>query len=204
MNPSILHFSRFGAAWKMLLCLAIIPGLLWIVAEMDSEAPAPPAPSAPPPSLSSGPLLTQPAAKRVDSFAPVRILILLGGTAFLLFGVFRHGRRALFPVVAASLEGGSLHFDLSYVADGAPVALDDVLSVRFGRGDVVAEEGGEAIAPGGARMGARLRHVLLIEHRVDGRREVVRIVDNDIDGGSEQLRRFGAFVQAHRGQVLDD
>lgn len=201
MNPSILHFSRFGAAWKTLLCLAIIPGLLWIVMEMYRDASEPPPPA---PALSNEALVIHPAPKRVDSIAPYRSIVLLGGAAFLVFGVARHGRRALFPAVAAKLENRSLHFDPSYVAGGSPVALDDVLAVRFGRGDVVTEEYDEAVVQTGARMGARLRHVLLIEYRVDRSRETVRIIDNDVDGGSEQLRRFAAYLQAHRGQRLQD
>lgn len=141
-----------------------------------------------------GGLLLPPPAHRDSPVDSIRIIIAVvaGGAALLFAG--RHGARLFSRAAAVRLEGGHLHFHPSYGEVSGPLALEQVRAMRFDRADRLAPDG----AGSSARLGARARHALLIEYDRQGRIEAIRLVDNDFDGGADQLRRFAAFVDSHR------
>lgn len=187
MNPSILHFSRTGSSIKALFFLGVAAVALLVASLMYAEREAP-AQTIRLPDIE----LPAPAPHR-DPLAPFKIPLLIIGGCVALFYAGRHGLRSVSRRVAAKIENGDLHFHPSYRAATAPLPLDRVTGAVFDRADRL--PGGGA---GPARFGARLRHGLHLRYRVDGAIGEVRLIDNDIDGGTEQLRRFAACLDSWR------
>ncbi|MFN7031203.1 MAG: hypothetical protein ACK4PC_17710, partial [Sphingopyxis sp.] len=52
-------------------------------------------------------------------------------------------------------------------------------------------------------LGARFRHGLYLAYRTDQGPGVLRLMDNDVDGGTEQLRRFATYLEAWRKPADD-
>ena len=187
MNPSILHFSRTGSAMKALFFLAgaaiafMVANLMYAEREApertirlpDIELPAP--------------------APRHDPLAPFKIPLLIISGCICLFYVGRHGLRGVTRSVAAKIENGHLHFHSSYDAAINPLPVERVTGTVFDRADRL--PGGLS---GSARFGARFRHGLHLRYHAEGASGEVRLIDNDIDGGTEQLRRFAAHLDGWR------
>ena len=199
MNPSILHFSRTGNAFKAVLFAAVAIGvfvLAYVMADQRIDAPRPVQ------TLPGGLELPAPAA-RPDPFLALKIPLLLFGGCAGLFYAARFARRAATREVAARIEAGHLYFHPSYTAVPGALRIGDLTAAIFDRADrLPAGDGGEGLpgSPGmvGAKLGARLRHGLYLSYRVGTTTGNVRVIDNDIDGGTEQLRRFTAQVNAWR------
>lgn len=214
MNPSILYFSRVGAAWKALLFLAVSVALAYVAYDMQQRKGRADAAlaelgeglevkgAAPDPrDLMIYPLPRPPP----DPLAAVKIPLLLTGAALGLFYVGRHARRALLRGVAVRLENRRLLFHSSYWGVPDAIPLDDVTVLLFDRADRLPETESaswlKAVSQGGywgARLGARTHYMLHIAYRANREVESVRLVDNDIEGGAMQLERFAAYVEAHR------
>lgn len=217
MNPSILHFSRVSAAWKALLFLAVSVALAYFAYAMQSSMPRADAPLAevgkaleigslgPADTQGAGPMIFAAPAARPDPLAVVKIPFVLIVAAMGLFYVGRYARRALIYAVAVRLENRQLWFHSSYWDVPGPIAIGDVMVLRFDRADRLPKTGWDASLKAfsgsgywAMRLGARMRYMLHIEYR-DGRDvRSVRLVDNDIDGGAVQLERFAAYVESHR------
>lgn len=201
MNPTILHFSRIGNAFKAVV-FAIMTAAAFSLAfvmldERNDRAPTTQA-------LPGGLVLPMP-APRPDPFLPLKITLLLGTGVVSLFYVGRYAKRALTRAVAIKIEGGQLHFHPSFGAmpDQLPVAHID--TAIFDRADRLPETAGLAmlgIGSSAAKFGARTRHGLYLHYRSGSMSGEARVIDNDIEGGTEQLRRFAAQVdiwrRAHR------
>lgn len=187
MNPSILHFSRTGSILKMLFFLGVAAMALAVAGLMHAEREAPPQ------SLHlSGMELPAPAPHR-DPLAPFKIPLLIVAGGVCLFYAGRHGLRAVTREVAARTEGGRLHLHSSYGAEADPLPVEAIIDAIFDRADRLPGD-----ASGSAKLGARLRHGLYLRYRADGVTRELRLIDNDIDGGTEQLRRFAAHLDAWR------
>lgn len=188
MNPAILHFSRTGSVVKALFFLGVAAIAFAVAGLMHSER------ASPPPIVVGAPdmVLPTPAPHR-DPLTPFKIplLIVAGGTC--LFYAGRHGLRALTRQTAARIEGGRLHFHSSYGADPNPLPAADIMEAICDRADRLPGE-----MSGSVRFGARARHGLYLRYRADGSSRELRLIDNDVDGGIEQLRRFAAQVDAWR------
>lgn len=187
MNPSILHFSRAGNALKALFFIGFA-ALAFVVAGALHREDA-----APPPRIDFNGAVPPPPAPRRDPLAPVKIpaLIVAGGVCLFLAG--RHGARMVTRRVAARIEGGHLHCHASLVSAAEPIPVVAIVDAVFDRADRLPGEGSGAV-----RLGARLRHGLYLRYMVDGSVGELRLADNDIDGGAEQLRRFVAHLDAWR------
>lgn len=187
MNPSILYFSRTGSAIKALFFLGVA-AIAFLVANLiyaGREAP---------PRTIHLPDIELPApAPHRDPLAPFKIPLLIIGGCVGLFYAGRHGLRAVTRQVAAKIENGHLHFHPSYGAPPAPMPVASVTAALFDRADRLPGSGS-----GSARFGARFRHGLHLRYHADGSTGEVRLIDNDIDGGTEQLRRFAAYLDNWR------
>ncbi len=197
MNATILHFSHSGNALKSLFFLGLAAAAFWLTFEMLDDRRDRPSPMQ---ALPGG--LTLPApTPRPNPLAPLKILVLLGAGSVSLFYGGRHAARALSRRAAIKIEGGSLHFNPSFGAmpDTWPVEHIDV--AIFDRADRLPE--GPALAifglgSGAAKFGARTRHGLYLHYRRGSETGEARIIDNDVDGGAEQLRRFAAQLDMWR------
>ena len=191
MNPSILHFSRTGSAFKALFFLGFAAIAFTMAALLYAERDAPPETRY----LSGGVELPAPAPRR-DPLAPFKIpaMIVAGGVC--LFYVARHGLRAIERGVAARIENRHLHLHSSFGAVSNPLPLGDIVEAVFDRSDRLPGD-----APRSARLGARLRHALYIRYRADGSICELRLIDNDFDGGADHLRRFAAHLDGWRQSV---
>lgn len=188
MNPSILHFSRTGSVVKALFFLGVAAIAFAVAGLMHSE------PMAPPPVAAGMPDLALPApAPHRDPLTPFKIPLLIIAGSACLFYAGRHGLRALTRQTAVRIEGGRLYFHPSYGADPNPLPAADIAEAVCDRSDRLPGE-----MSGSVRFGARARHGLYLRYRADGSSRELRLIDNDIDGGTEQLRRFAAQIDAWR------
>lgn len=202
MNPTILHFSRTGNAMKMLLFLgfAVLAfGLAYLLLE-ERQAVAPLTQTLP-----GGLVLPMP-APRPDPFAPVKIPLLLAAGGVSLFYVGRHGVRLMTREVAVTIATGQLHFHPSYNMLSSIMPIANVTEAIFDRAERLPEGKWESVASAvswsanrSARSGAMLRHGLYLRYRSGASTGEVRLIDNDFDGGAEQLRRFAAQIEMWRG-----
>ncbi|HWW56973.1 MAG TPA: hypothetical protein VN047_08785 [Sphingopyxis sp.] len=187
MNPSILHFSRTGSILKMLFFLGVAAIAFAVAGLMHAEREAPPQTL-----RLSGMELPAPAPHR-DPLVPLKMPLLIVAGGACLFYAGRHGLRAVTREVAARTEGGRLHLHSSYGAEADPLPVEAIADAIFDRADRLP---GDASGP--AKLGARLRHGLYLRYRAGGATRELRLIDNDIDGGTEQLRRFAAHLDAWR------
>lgn len=187
MNPSILHFSRTGSILKMLFFLGVAAIAFAVAGLMHAEREAPPQTL-----RLSGMELPAPAPHR-DPLVPLKMPLLIVAGGVCLFYAGRHGLRAVTREVAARTEGGRLHLHSSYGAEADPLPVEAIADAIFDRADRLP---GDASGP--AKLGARLRHGLYLRYRAGGATRELRLIDNDIDGGTEQLRRFAAHLDAWR------
>lgn len=188
MNPSILHFSRTGSVVKALFFLGVAAIAFAVAGLMHADRVAPPPVAAGVPDLT----LLAPAPHR-DPLAPFKIPLLVIAGVTCLFYAGRHGLRALTRQTAVRIEGGRLYFHPSYGADPNPLPAADIMEAICDRADRLPGEMSESV-----RFGARARHGLYLRYRADGSSRELRLIDNDVDGGIEQLRRFAAQVDAWR------
>lgn len=188
MNPSILHFSRAGNLGKALLFAAFAAAAFALAWTEHAERIAPP-PTIRLPGLE----FPAPAHRDDDLLGSLQIpfLLLLGSAS--LFYVGRFGARVVRGGVAARIEGHALYLHASYGA-ASPVPVRDIAEVIVDRADRLPGEGGG----GSARLGARLRHGLYLRYRSGGDDREVRLFDNDVEGGVDQLRRFAGQLDAWR------
>lgn len=136
--------------------------------------------------------------QRKDPLAPFKtaLLIVAGGASIFYAG--RHGLRAATRTVAARAEGGRLHLHSSYGGPADPVPVEAITDAIFDRADHLPGAGS-----GSAKLGARLRHGLYLRYRVSDTICEARLIDNDVDGGAEQLRRFAANLDMWRAARRD-
>lgn len=188
MNPAILHFSRIGSVIKALFFLGVAAIAFSVASLMHAES------AVPAPIVVGTPDIALPApAPHRDPLTPFKmpLLIIAGATA--LFYAARHGLRALTRQTAVRIEGGRLYFHSSYGAEPNPLPIAEIEEAICDRADRLPGE-----MPGSVRFGARARHGLYLRYRTDGASRELRLIDNDIDGGAEQLRRFAAQLDAWR------
>lgn len=187
MNPSILHFSRTGSVLKALFFLGMAAIAFTVAGLMHAEREAPPR-TVRLPDIE----LPAPAPHR-DPLAPFKVPFLMIAGGVCLFYVGRHGLRGFTRSEAVKIENGALRFHPSYGVEPDPLPLDAVAEALFDRADRLPGDG-----PASAKLGARLRHGLYLRYRAESSMEEVRLIDNDIDGGAEQLRRFAAHLGSWR------
>lgn len=191
MNPSILHFSRWGNVFKALFFAGFAALAFVFAVLLHREADAPP-------QRVRLPDLDLPApAPHRDPLAPVKMPFLVVAGCVFLFYAGRHGARAMAREVAVRIVDGQLHFHRSYAPAPAVLPVADVQEALFDRADRLPGEGDRA-----ARLGARLRHGLYLRYHAEGLAGELRLVDNDFDGGTEQLRRFAAHLEAWRQSAV--
>jgi len=187
LNPAILHFSRTGSVVKALFFLGVAAIAFAVAGLMHADRVAPPV-------VAGVPDLALPAPPpHRDPLTPFKIPLLIIAGATSLFYAGRHGLRALTRQTAVRIEGGRLYFHPSYGADPNPLHAADIMEAICDRADRLPGE-----MSGSVRFGARARHGLYLRYRADGSSRELRLIDNDIDGGTEQLRRFAAQVDAWR------
>ncbi|MBL0915256.1 MAG: hypothetical protein IBJ13_07005 [Sphingopyxis sp.] len=187
MNPSILHFSRMGSALKALFFLGMAAIAFAVAGLMHAERETPPR-------AIQLPDIELPApAQHRDPLAPFKAPLLVVAGAVCLFYVGRHGLRGLTRREAVKLENGQLHFHPSYGAEPNPLPVATLAEALFDRADRLPGEGASS-----ARLGARLRHGLYLRYRAGSGVGELRLIDNDIDGGTDQLRRFAAYLENWR------
>jgi len=197
MNPTILHFSRAGNALKSLFFLGLAAAAFWLTSAMLDDRRDRPPPTQVLPGGLTLPVPTPPP----NPFAPLKILVLLAAGSVSLFCGGRRAARALSRAAAIKIEGGRLHFHPSFGAMPATLPVEHIDVAIFDRADRLPE--GAALATfgfgsGAAKFGARTRHGLYLHYRQGSGTGEARIIDNDVDGGVEQLRRFAAQVDLRR------
>ena len=188
MNPSILHFSRTGNAIKTLFFLGVAAIAFSVASLMHtgSAAPAPVVVGTPDIALPAPP-------PHRDPLAPLKMLLLVIAGGVSLFYAGRHGLRVLARETAVRIEGGRLHFHASYRAAPNPLPAESIAEAICDRADRLPGKISNA-----ARLGARMRYGLYLRYGTNGSNREVRLMDNDVDGGAEQLRRFAAQLDAWR------
>lgn len=188
MNPSILYVSRSGNLLKALVFAAFAAAAFALAWIEHAERMAPP-------QTIGLPGMEFPAPARRDGglLGPLHIpfLLLLGSAG--LFYVGRFGARVVRGGVAARIEAQALHLHTSYGAATVPVA--EIVDMIVDRADRLPGDDGGTVA---ARFGARLRHGLYLRYHSDGVIREVRLFDNDVEGGVDQLRRFAGQLEAWR------
>jgi hypothetical protein len=187
LNPSILHFSRTGGVIKMLFFLGVAAIAFAVAGLMYAEREAPP-----PTRHLSGIELPAPAPHR-DPLAPLKMPLLVVAGCVCLFYAGRHGLRAAAREVAARTEGGRLHLHPSYGAEAGPLPVETITDAIFDRADRLPGDASASV-----KLGARLRHGLYLRYRAGSVTRELRLIDNDIEGGTEQLRRFAAHLDVWR------
>lgn len=189
MNPSILHFSRAGSAIKALFFLGVA-AIAFVVAGLMHSEHTEPAPVV----AAGGPdiLLPAPAPHR-DPLAPFNIPLLVVAGGICLFYAGRHALRALTGEVAVRIDNGQLRFHSSYRVDPNPLPAAAVAEAIHDRADRLPGEMSRSI-----RLGARARYGLYLRYDAGGVSRDLRLIDNDFDGGAEQLRRFAAQLEVWR------
>lgn len=188
MNPSILHFSRTGSAIKALFFLGFAAIAFAMAGLLHGEREVAPRTV----SLPGGLDLPAPAPRR-DPLAPFKIPAMIVAGGICLFYAGRHGLRVVRRDVAARIENRQLHFHASYAVAPNPLPIGDIVETVVDRADRLPGE-----ASGSARLGMRMRQGLYIAYRAGGAIGELRVVDNDIDGGAGQLRRFAAHLDEWR------
>ena len=191
MNPSILHFSRSGNALKALFFVAVAVFAFAVAGLLHRDS------TAVPPSVRFDGPVPPPPAPRSDPLAPVKIPALIVAGCVCLFLAGRHGTRMVARRVAVRIEGGRLHCHASLMAAPGEIPIDAIIDAQFDRADRVPGDG-VGTGAAAARFGARMRHVLHLRYTTDGSVAELRLVDNDVDGGVDQLRRFAAHLDAWR------
>lgn len=197
MNPSILHFSRTGNSFKALLFLGFAVTAFWLMFLMADERRDHP----PPTQMLPGGLELPMPTPRPGPFAPLKILVLLAAGSASLFYVGRYAKRALTRAVAIKIEGGQLHFHPSFGAMPDQLPVSHIDTAIFDRADRLPETAVLAFFGTGssaAKFGARTRHGLYLHYRSGSTSGEARVIDNDVEGGTEQLRRFAAQVEIWR------
>jgi hypothetical protein len=197
LNPTILHFSRAGSAFKALvfaiMTVAAFSLAFALLDERNDRALTTQV-------LPGGLVLPTP-APRPDPFLVLKIPLLLGAGAVSLFYVGRYAKRAFTRAVAIKIEGGRLHFHPSFGAMPDQLPVDYIDAAIFDRADRLPETAGLAmlgIGSSAAKFGARTRHGLYLHYRSGSTSGEARVIDNDVEGGTEQLRRFAAQVDIWR------
>jgi len=197
MNPTILHFSRTGSAFKALvfaiMTVAAFSLAFVLLDERNDRAPTTQV-------LPGGLVLPKP-APHPDPFLVLKIPLLLGAGAVSLFYVGRYAKRAFTRAAAIKIEGGRLHFHPSFGAMPDQLPVDYIDAAIFDRADRLPETAGLAmlgIGSNAAKFGARTRHGLYLHYRSGSTSGEARVIDNDVEGGTEQLRRFAAQVDIWR------
>lgn len=176
-----------------MLFLAFAVAAFVVAGLMYDDAHAPP----PPPVPLAGGLWSAPAPRR-DPLAPLHMIVLIGAGCGCLFYAVRHGWRAATARVAVRIENGRLYSDLLHDAGVASVEARDITQLLVDRADRF--PGDLSVSVG---MGARFRHGLYLAYRTDQGPGVLRLMDNDVDGGTEQLRRFATYLEAWRKSADD-
>jgi len=197
MNPSILYFSRAGSAFKALVfaIMAVAAFSLAFVLQ-DERNDRPPTMQV----LPGGLVLPMP-TPRPDPFLWLKIPLLLGAGVVSIFYVGRYAKRAFARAVAIKIEGGHLHFHPSFGAMPGTLPVEHIDAAIFDRADRLPETAGLAmlgIGSSAAKFGARTRHGLYLHYRMGSKAGEARVIDNDVEGGTEQLRRFAAQVEIWR------
>lgn len=189
MNPSILHFSRAGSAIKALFFLGVA-AIAFVVAGLMYSDRTEPAPVV----AAGGPDIFLPApAPHRDPLTPLKIPLLAIAGGVCLFYAGRHALRMLTREVAVRIDNGELRFHSSYRVDRDPLAAADIAEAIYDRADRLPGEMSRSI-----RLGARARHGLYLRFGAGGESRELRLIDNDFDGGAEQLRRFAAQLEVWR------
>lgn len=137
-------------------------------------------------------LLPAPAPHR-DPLAPFKIPLLVVAGGVSIFYAGRHGLRALTGEVAVRIDNGQLRFHSSYRVDPNPLPAADIAEAIHDRADRLPGEMSKSI-----KLGARARYGLYLCYNVDRTSRELRLIDNDFDGGAEQLRRFAAQLDVWR------
>ena len=197
VNPTILHFSRGGSAFKALVFAIMMLTAFWLAFVLLDERND----RAPKMQVLPGGLVLPMPAPRPDPFLLLKIPLLIGAGFVSLFYVGRYTKRAVTRAVAIKIEGGHLHFHPSFGAmpDQLPVAHID--TAIFDRADRLPETAMLAFLGTGssaAKLGARTRHGFYLHYQSGSTSGEARVIDNDVEGGTEQLRRFAAQVEIWR------
>lgn len=191
MNPATLHFSRTGSAIKALFFLGMAAIAFTVAGLMYADRQALPRAIQLP-----GIDLPTPAPHR-DPLALFKICLLVVAGGLCLFYVGRHGLRGLTRREAGKFENGQLHFHPSYGVVPNPLPVDAIVEALFDRTDRLPGDGSAS-----ARLGARLRHGLYLRYHIQGLTDDLHLIDNDIDGGTEQLRRFAVHLDCWRQSAV--
>ncbi len=201
MDPSTLYFSTRGNLVKALFFLALAGAAIAIIAILLPQPHGGPQPT----QLLPGGLVLPMPAPRPDPFAGLKIPILVVAVGYAIFLAGRHAMRAASGEVAVKIDAGKLHFHPSYISAADILPIDDIMSVIVDRADRLPN--GESLkllrvysgsSFRAAQWGAKLRHGLYMQYRSAGTAGAVRVMDNDVDGGTEQLRRFAAQLEVWR------
>jgi len=219
LNPTILHFSRVGSAAKTLLLLAAAALCFFLIYDAGKRASTPTvhrvlvlsdASQAPTDPFLTDAALVESPPKQPGLLTVLKLVVTTLGGIFALFYVGRFAMRTVTNRPAAQIEGGQILFHSSYSSAPATLRLEDVTVVIFDRADRVTESASQdhsgAYSRSGfwaARLGSKMRHALFIGFLADGSEGNVRLIDNDIEGGTEQLRRFAAQVDLRRRSNVD-
>lgn len=219
LNATILHFSRVGSAAKTLLLLAATALCFFLIYDAGKRASTPTvhrvlvlsdASQAPTDPFLTDATLVQRPPKQPGLIMVIQLVVTTFGAIFALFYVGRFAMRTVTNRPAAKIEGGQILFHSSYSSAPATLGLEDVTVVIFDRADRMTESAsqdhsGAYSMPGfsAARLGSKMRHTLYIGFLADGSEGKVLLIDNDIEGGTEQLRRFAAQVDIRRRSSVD-
>lgn len=218
MNPAALYFSKKGSFTRIVLMATVCAIVIWLLAGHDVFAPPPP-PLPPPPSptdmMSVEDHLAYLEAVRASQ-PPERhgldeltggwfsIILLIACFALALWECGMDLWRLLTPSPALQVQNRELKIHSSFLSAPRAIAVSSIRLVALDRGDRIRPGFWDDVQTGiswsnrlGFKVGARMRHVLLIDYiTTSGVLDSLRISDAHVDGGVEQLSRFAAYLRA--------
>lgn len=193
MNPSLLHFSRSGSLFKAIVFAAFVAALFWLAYELANQSTEPvkmmPLPGVDLPAI----------APRKQPLIWLKMPFLLFMGCIMIFFPGRYWRRAFTQNVAVKIEQGAVHFDSSYMNAPDALPLEKIRLTIFDRADRLLGDGGLFTSSWSAKQGSKLRYGLYIEFQSGSNStDNIRLVDNDFEGGKQQLQGFAEYLEKMR------
>jgi hypothetical protein len=218
MNPAALNFSKKGSLIRIVLMATVCAIVIWLLAAHDVFAPPSPSPPLPPSPTDMTSVedhhaylealrASQPPERHgLDRLTGGWFSIILLMTCFVL--AFWEGGMDLWRLLTLSpalqVQNRKLKIHSSFLSAPRAIAVSSIRLVTLDRGDRIRPGFWDDVQAGiswsnrlGFKVGARMRHVLLIDYiTTSGGLDSLRITDAQADGGVEQLSRFAAYLRA--------
>lgn len=214
LNPSTLHFSRRWSVIRAVFWLCLLAALLWALSQsrlFEGQLPPPP-PSAVDFGPHDDPLADMERIRAAQTPQYIgldqltdgwfNVIVLLACFPIALWEISKQFWRLFASSPALQVQNGQLMPHASLMMAPAAISVGMIRSVILDRSDLVRPDNMRSMLMAfswsnklGLKVGARLRHTLLIEYgAADGDCLSFRINDSDVEGGVGALDRFATYL----------